>query len=331
MKKTDSPIRIGIIGCGWAASAHGRGYSQLPDLFNVAVVCDPDETAAGSLGRDLSADAVETDWQRVVDEPEVDAVDICLPHHLHHPVAVAAARVGKHVLTEKPLARTVEEGREMVRAAEEADVHLMVAFNERFNWHIRTMKRIVDEGRIGKVYMVRTDHNQNVRFAEKAWFKSREFAGGGALIGSGVHMLDLLRWFGGEASEVFCTTHYMPDRLEGEVAAGVVVTYRDGGIGTLDIMWAAQAEPWYQFLVVYGSEGRATTLGGDITVATSSGVETIAVPDDAPDCFAEEIGHFGNCCVSGETPLTVGSDALKTQEIVAAAYQSAESRSAVRL
>jgi UDP-N-acetyl-2-amino-2-deoxyglucuronate dehydrogenase len=321
-----TPCRIAIIGCGWASSVHAEGYLANPELFTVTLCCDTDENQARLRAAQFPGCRIETEWQSVVSAPDVDAVDICLPHHLHAPVAIAAAQSGKHILIEKPLARTLVEGREMVDAAEEANVALMVAFNERYTWYGQTVRQLVDDGRLGDVYMVRTDHNQDTRFGDDAWYRSVDQVGGGALIGSGIHMLDLLRWFGGEPREVFCALHTIPERLSAEIAAMVTVKYADGGIGSLDISWAAPAEPWYQFLIVYGTEGRITTTGRDVVLATGGETEVFHPPEDEPEngSFVREILHFGECLRDGNPPITSGSDALRTQELLAGAYRSAE-------
>jgi len=334
MQRVKGPVRVGLIGGGWAAWAHGQGYRQLPDLFRVRYVMDVDAGIAAERARDLPGARAVTNARAVLDDPDIDAVDICVPHDLHRPIAIAAAKAGKHVLMEKPLARSYAEGREIVAAAGAAGVQLMIAFNERHRWCMRTIKRLADEGRLGRVYMVRSDHHQNVVKPEGHWLRSKDRSGGGAVIGSGVHLLDLLRWFGGEVSEVFCTSFHMPDRLEGEVAASVTVTYAAGGIGTHDIMWATSGKPWYQFLAVYGTGGRATTFGTDVTFAPiDGGLDTLEMPKEGPftDTFRDELKHFGECLLSGARPITDGADALKTQEIVEAAYRSAETRAVVRL
>jgi predicted dehydrogenase len=328
MSANSPPYGVGIIGCGWAASAHARGYLFDLGLFDVRMCCDTNAAKAAECSALFPHSEPVEEWKAVVESPRVDVVDICLPHHLHHAVTIAAAEAGKHVLIEKPLARSLREGREMVDAVERAGVVLMVAFNERFTWQARKIREIVDSGRIGDVYFVRTDHNQDTSFSEAHWWRSSELVGGGALIGSGVHMLDLLRWFGGEASDVYCATHIMPARLAAEIAASVSLTFANGGLGSLDITWAAPGEPWCQFLIVYGTEGRITSLGRQVVLATGTETETWQPPENDPaqDSFTQEVLHFGTCLRDGVTPMTSARDALKTQELVEAAYRSVAER-----
>ncbi len=333
MSRTKKPFRVAMIGCGGISRAHAQGFRQLSDLFTVRAACDVNVEAANKCAADLPSARVTTDWQEVLGDPEIDAVDILLPHDLHHPVAVAAAEAGKHILLEKPLATTVREGKGIVKAVERAGVACMVAFNERHRWPVRTIKEIVETGRIGEVYLIRTDHNQNPKFAPKQWYRSKAKSGGGALIGSGIHMLDLLHWFGGEVRYVSAVTRHIPGRVDEEAAACVVVQFADDRIGSLDISWAAPRHPWYQFLVVYGTKGTATTLGGDVTISSEAGVETVKTPvqDSYADSFVKEIEYFGECLAGGKQPMTHPADALRSLEICMAAYRSAETHKMVRL
>jgi len=320
------PYRVAILGCGWASSAHAAGYLAHPELFDVRICCDIDADNAATRSAQFPGSRTTSDWRAAVADPDVDVVDVCLLHNLHHPAVMAAAKAGKHVLLEKPLALTADEGREMARAVSDAGTTLMVAFNERHTWHGKTVRRLVDEGRIGDVYLVRTDHNQDTQFDAKPWWKSVEQVGGGALISSGIHMLDQLRWFGGDPVEVFCATQHLAGRHEAEAVAVVTARLPGGGVGTLDMSWAAPHQPWYQFLIVYGTKGRITTLGDDVTIATRDAVETIPRPDDLPehDSFIGEVRHFGECLRDGIAPGTDIHDALRTQEFLDAAYRSAK-------
>lgn len=333
MSRRTKPFRVGMIGCGGISRAHAQGYLQLQELFTVSAVCDLDVDAAKKRAADFPASRVMTDWRQVIDDQEIDAVDVLLPHDLHHAVSIAAAQAGKHVLLEKPLATTVREGKEIVKAVEKSGITCMVAFNERHRWPVKTIREIVDSGRIGEPYLIRTDHNQNPKFAPKQWYRSKAKSGGGALIGSGIHMLDLLHWFGGEVQYVSAVARHLPGRVDEESAASVAIEFTNGCIGSLDISWAAPRHPWYQFLIVYGAKGTATTLGGDVTVSTEAKVETISTPvqDSFLDSFVNEIRYFGECLVKGKQPMTHPTDALKSLELCMAAYRSAEKHTMVRL
>src|SRR5919204_465773 len=149
------------------------------------------------------------------------------------PATLDALDAGAHVLVEKPIATTLEEADRMVEAARRAGKLLMVGHNERYDPQYREMKRLVDAGMLGTIFCARADHNQNFRRAGEHWLKSNRQAGGGVLIGSGIHRIDLLRWLVGEITQVFNVQVAQPDRLEGEACALTTVVFANGAIGEL--------------------------------------------------------------------------------------------------
>ncbi len=327
---------MALVGCGNIAHAHARGYKALPQLFRVVAVCDVDEERAGRMAQELGAEKVYHDYRQVADDPEVEAVDVCLPHDLHAPVAIACARAGKHVLVEKPLATSMEEGREMVRTAKEAGVKLMVAFNERYDPVNRRMKELVDEGKLGRIFLLRLDHNQNVCVPEGHWIRSRKRMGGcgGVVFGSMPHRLDLLRWFGGEVEKVYGLTFEMPERMEGPVSAVALMRMRSGATGEVTAVWACANPAWYEGAWVYGTKGSAysvTWRGGRSELFFDDGERRTKVDVEPADSFTEEIRHFGECILEDKEPLTNGEDALKSLELSVAIWRAAEKGRVVNL
>lgn len=317
------------MGCGNIAHAHARGYKALTDLFRVVAVCDADEARARRMAQELGAAKVYRDFRQVVDDPEVDALDVCLPHDLHAPVAIAAARAGKHVLVEKPLAASLEEGRKMVRAAREAGVKLMVAFNERYDPINRAMKALIDEGKLGEIFLLRLDHNQNVRVPEGHWIRSRRRMGGcgGVVFGSMPHRLDLLRWLGGEVEEVYSLPFEMPERMEGPISAVALMRMESGATGEVTAVWACANPAWYEGAWVYGTKGAVycvTWRGGRSELFFDDGERARKVEVEPADSFVEEIRHFGECILKDEEPLTGGEEALRSLALSAAVCKAAE-------
>src|SRR6266536_4072620 len=139
------PVRVALIGCGGIATAHLIGYDALHELGRIVVACDTDAESARRRAEETGAEPA-TDVAAVLERDDVEAVDLCLPHDLHEPVARAAAAAGKHVLVEKPIARDLAEADRMIAACAAAGVHLMVAHCQRFSADRQTAKRLVDEG-----------------------------------------------------------------------------------------------------------------------------------------------------------------------------------------
>ncbi len=323
-----APIRLGLIGAGGIAGAHARGYRQLAaeGLVQVTAVCDGVADAARRRAQELSAPHTCSDYRDLL-SLDVDAVDICLPHDLHAEVALAAIARGKHALVEKPLATTLEDAQRMVRAARAAGVVLQVGHNERFDPQYQEMKRLLGEGVLGEVFAARADHNQHLRLPEGHWLRSAARSGGGALVGSGIHRVDLLRWFLGEVTEVYSVQRTLPDRLEGEAAALTTLRFGTGAIATLSTNWAVRRAPWYELMWLYGTRGSVHNVGGlhlDSEDRRDCDAGFVQVPLGAADSFTEEIRHFLHAVVTGTTPLTSGEEGVLTLAVCLAAYRSAE-------
>lgn len=325
-----APLKVGLVGCGLHATAHVEALLAVSELVRVTAVCDVDPKRAGTCGARLRAERVFTDYDEFLAESEVDAVDLCLPHGEHAPATVKAARAGKHVLVEKPIARTLAEADAMIDAARSAGVTLMVAHNQRFHPEHLRIRDLLDEGAIGRIYCARADHNQDFQPPAGHWIRLREPTGGGAMIGYGVHRIDLLRWFVGEVEEVASFQVVLPGRFEGETSAVTILRFSGGGIGEIAINWSARHPPWADMLYLYGDRGSIHNVGGlHLHSDRRGGPGPVDVPFADP--FAEQIRHFARSVLDGWEPLTNGSDARKTLEVCLAAYESARSGQVVRL
>jgi predicted dehydrogenase len=315
------PIKIGIIGCGGISRAHARGYENLTDLFQIVATCDVNEASAIERGQQLGAKHVFTDYEKMLKEADIDAVDVCLPHDIHAEVSINALNSGKHVLVEKPIATTLSEADSMISSADKAGMKLMVALNERYDPAHERIKQMIDDGTLGKLLCIRIDHNQNVLLPEGHWIRSRERLGGGVLIGSGIHRVDLLRWFGGEVNKIANFWVKQPERMEGEVAVVMNALFESGCIGEVTALWAVRKAPWYEGVWVYGTEGSVYRING-LFWDSPEGYTKLDVPE--ADSFTEELRHFGNCIIGDHIPLTNGKEARRSLEVVLAAYRSAE-------
>ncbi|MBT3266563.1 Gfo/Idh/MocA family oxidoreductase [Candidatus Poribacteria bacterium] len=322
-------LRVALIGCGGIAATHVHGYAALPpEDVRVTVVCDADRGSAEALARRAGATQVDEDWATTVARTDIDAVDVCLPHDLHAPVAIAAAEHGKHVIVEKPLATTLADADAMIAAAERSGVVLMCALCERYHPEYECIKEIVDSGVLGDPVLARIDHNQDVEMPPGHWIRQAERIGGGAIASAGCHRLDLLRWYFGEVAAVSSFGYRDPGRMAGEVAGVVNMRFESGAIGTLTINWMSRRRPWYESIWLEGTRGSVHNHGG-------VHVHSLDVPEwsedyvrlDVPtaDPFAAELRHFVRCIQTGSTPLTDGREARRTMAVALAAYESERS------
>ncbi|MFF5157584.1 Gfo/Idh/MocA family protein [Streptomyces sp. NPDC000348] len=204
------PLRIGMVGYAFMGAAHSQGWRtagrvfDLPLTPHMAVICGRDADAVRAAADRHGWAETETDWRALVERDDVDLVDICTPGDSHAEIALAALAAGKHVLCEKPLANTVAEAEAMTRAAEEAAARgqvAMVGFNYRRVPATALARRMVAEGRIGKLRHVRVAYLQDWLVDPQfplTWRLRREHAGSGSLGDLGAHIVDLAQYLAGE-------------------------------------------------------------------------------------------------------------------------------------
>ncbi|MEU2159353.1 Gfo/Idh/MocA family oxidoreductase [Streptomyces sp. NPDC019396] len=186
----EPPLKVGVIGLGWAGQQHLLGYKALPGVEVVGLSGkEPDTLHA--LGGEHGIDGLFESWEQLLDEADLDAVSVAAPNFLHAPIAIAALKRGIHVLSEKPIARNGAEGQLMVDAARSAGRVLDVAFNHRLRGDVQALGEVLRRGDLGRPYYARASWMRRKGIPQLGgWFTSRELAGGGPLADIGVHVLD---------------------------------------------------------------------------------------------------------------------------------------------
>ena len=241
----------------------------------MTAVADVVEETARRRAVELDA-AAYTDFREMIFEAEIDAVDICLPHHLHAEAIVAAAQAGKHILCEKPLYLTVLQADEVQQAVSAAGVTLMCAHNQLYLPAVAKAKQSLDDGVLGTVYEVRTTDSFYNDFDPQnmGWRASTATSGGGELMDTGYHPTYLMLHFAG-GSPVDATALLSRHRLrfmEGEDSAQVLVRFDNGVVGQLVTSWAYDAPPGTERFSVVGERGSLRSDGRSLTI-TLRGVE----------------------------------------------------------
>ncbi|MCU7707531.1 Gfo/Idh/MocA family oxidoreductase [Priestia sp. JV24] len=205
-------LNVGMIGGGFMGKAHALAYAGMPMFFWPApavpqrhTVVDVTEELAKDAAERLGFENYSSDWRKVVEDPEIDIIDIVTPNDSHAEIAIAAAKAGKHIISEKPLARTAAEAKTMLDAVKEAGVKHMVAFNYRRTPAVALAKKYIEEGRIGKILNFRGTYLQDWSAdpnSPLSWRFQKERAGSGALGDIGTHVIDFARYLVGDISEV---------------------------------------------------------------------------------------------------------------------------------
>src|SRR5687767_9336194 len=161
------PLNIGMIGYGFMGRAHSNAYRKVWNFFDLEyrpvlkAACARNKETIQAFADQWGYESIETDWKKLLDRKDIDAVDICTPNNLHKEIAIAAAAAGKMILCEKPLAMNVAEGKEMVAAVEKAKVPNMVWYNYRRIPAVTLAKKLIEEGRLGKIFHYRAKFLQD--------------------------------------------------------------------------------------------------------------------------------------------------------------------------
>jgi predicted dehydrogenase len=192
------PLRVGVVGLGFAGTTALDAFRSLPGVEVVALAGQEQERLE-ELGASRGVPNLYNDWEDLVARDDLDVVSIGVPNHLHHPIAIAALGSGKHVFCEKPLAPTGDLAQEMVDAARAADRVLEIAFNHRRRADVQYLRRYLDEHDIGRIYHARSSWRRRVGIPGLgSWFTNRQMAGGGPMVDLGPHMLDIALHLMGE-------------------------------------------------------------------------------------------------------------------------------------
>jgi predicted dehydrogenase len=252
------PLNIGMIGYGFMGRAHSNAYRKVNHFFDLEhqpvlkAVCARDAAKAQAFAEKWGYESIETDWRKLIERSDIDAVDICTPNNLHRDIALAAAAAGKMILCEKPLAMNVAEGEEMTEAVEKAGVPNIVWYNYRRVPAVTLAKRLIEEGRLGRIFHYRAVFLQD-------WTISTDLPQGGtalwrldaAAAGSGVtgdllaHCIDTALWLNGSISTVSAMTEtFIKERkhtLTGKVepvkiddACAFLARFENGSLATFE-------------------------------------------------------------------------------------------------
>lgn len=274
-------------------------------------------------------------FEEVCRDPNVNAVFVCTPHHLHTAHALAAIQAGKHVLCEKPLTIATEDGAALVEAAQKAGVVLAVAYYRRFYPVLEKLREIVQAGTLGaltSVQMVCRAYSLPPRPAPGAappagWRTRVEEAGGGGLTDVGSHRLDLLFWLLGDAISVSATTERIETWLEGEDQANVSILFANRVNGSLDQSWCSRTPR--DSIEVFGTHGSATVPdleGTRLVLQVATSVETVETAPRSPATHRPLVEDFVRVLQSGGSVRCSGADGLRTTQIIELAYRAARER-----
>ena len=321
-------LKVGLIGGGGIASAHIKGYREHAGKIAITAVADAVEQTAVARGEELGATPY-TDYRELLAKEDVDAVDICLPHHLHKDAIVAAAEAGKHILCEKPLCLSADEAADVRSVVNDHGVTLMCAHNQLFMPTVAKAKELLDAGTIGTVYEVRTTDSffNNFDPSSMGWRASAKTSGGGELIDTGYHPTYLMLHLAGgmpvEATAML-STHRLKF-MEGEDSAQVLIRFDNGVVGQMVTSWAYQPADSTERFSAVGELGSLHSDGTSLSYRLRSG-ETETFELEPVDTFVAEIGHFADSLLGRTRPLHTEEEGIAVLGILLAAYEGSRTK-----
>jgi predicted dehydrogenase len=285
MSVAKKPLNIGMIGYGFMGRAHSNAYRKVNQFFDLAyrpvlkAVCARNAENAQQFADRWGYETIETDWRRLIERPDIDAVDICTPNNLHKEIALAAAAAGKIILCEKPLAMDVAEGEQMCQAVEQAKVANIVWYNYRRVPAVTLAKQLIDEGRLGRIFHYRAVFLQD-------WTISADLPQGGTALwrldvdaaGSGVtgdllaHCIDTAIWLNGGIADVTAMTEtFIKERkhnLTGQMAkvgiddaCAFLCHFQNGSLGTFESTRYARG---HKALYTFEINGERASIAWDL-------------------------------------------------------------------
>jgi predicted dehydrogenase len=278
-------LNIGLIGYGFMGRTHSNAYHKVKHFFDIPyepvlkVVCGLVEEEAKAFAEKWEYESYVTDWHKVIEDENVDVVEICVPNNLHAEIAIAAAKAGKAICCEKPLALNVEQAEQMVKAIEDAKVPNIVSFNYRRVPAVTLAKMLIDEGRLGKIFHYRANFLQD-------WTISTEVPQGGMATwrldvkaaGSGVtgdllaHCIDTAMWHNGPITDVSAVTEtFVKERMHAETgkvepvgiddACTFICHYDNGSLGNFESTRYARG---HKALYTFEINGEKASIAWDL-------------------------------------------------------------------
>lgn len=328
-------MRVGIAGVGFMGTTHAAAWAETE--AEIAGFLHKTEEGALPLAQRYGAKAYQ-DLDAML--AGVDVVDICTPTHLHHEQVLQAAAAGKDIVCEKPIARTIEQGEEMIAACRAAGVKLLLAHVVRFFPEYALAKAAVDRGDIGQIAVVRLAREAfQPKKAANNWFVDFDKSGG-MMLDLMIHDLDYARWVAGEVDSVFAKSITANHPAAGVDHGLVILTHRNGAISHVAGSWAYPPPEFHTSLEIAGSQG-LLEFNSDATAPISlhlreeegGGAPDVPLPGSplSESPYATQIKEFYGALVH-DTPVRVSAeDGLAALQIALASIESAHTGAAVAL
>lgn len=349
----DRNLGFGIVGCGVIAPWHMAGIEAAKGAKLVAV-CDAEEKKAKKLGQEKQVNYY-TDLDKMLKQDDLNVICLCTPSSLHPGQAIAGAKAGKHIITEKPMATTLEKADEMINVCRQQKVKLACIFQRRATEPFRSVKQALEKQELGKIILgdcYLKYYRSQAYYDSAGWRGTWEFDGGGALMNQGIHMIDLLQWYMGEVETIYGSAQTLARRIEVEDTAVAVLKFRNGALGVIEGTTSVFPADIPHRLEIHGEKGSILIEGEGIKRWVTGGPD--GEPVDKVEHREEDekkktkqaivsptsittLGHqiqiqdMVDAVNEDRTPVVPGEEGRKSLEIILGIYESSKSGKPVRL
>jgi predicted dehydrogenase len=316
-------LALCIVGCGQFARTFVQGVHPMRDDLDL-FFASRDLTRARAYAAQFQDRGAFGSYAAAAADPRVEALYLCTPHHLHQAHVILAAQAGKHILVEKPIARTLAEGQAMIAEVQRAGVTLMVAENAHFMAAVRQCKVLIARGCAGTLRVVQL--HEETPFQPGQWRSRRALNGGGVFIDSGIHKVHILRYLAGEPVHLYAAA--LPQALtqhEGEDGMVVMTRGAGGVVGVIHHAWTSPQRPAPPWVAVSGTRGRLSFELGAPWLRWEQGnaEQTWQCPGDASGLIPM-VQAFRESIRTGQEPEMSGAEGLRDLAVVLKAYESME-------
>ncbi len=323
------PVRVAIIGAGGVAGAHIKGFLRHKDKMRCVAMADVSQENLRKRAAEFAeAPRTFSDWKVMLKEmaDQIDAVDICLPHHLHGSSILDACAAGKHVICEKPMCTSLEEADRIVEAVRKSGITYMSAHNQLFMPAVEEAKRMIESGELGRIYWIRSQdcfiagHTDRSKWG---WRADRKTQGGGELIDTGYHpTYRLLHLAGSRPAHIHGIMGRFALNIDGEDTASVHVRFENGILGEILTSWAMRLPFGTHHIHVIGEKGQLFGSDNMLFHLPKDASEPARRTFDEVDTFVAELLHFAVCLRGGRRPLHSAEEGRAVLEIILGASES---------
>lgn len=315
-------IRMLLIGLNDHHLEHIESFKKNKDILIVGV-CDANEAMAVNISALFDNCPYYTDYVKAIDACEADSVFICLPHFLYYPAVKKALHKGLHIFKEKPLAMTIQESRSIASTLSTKKLSLIVVSQRRFHFTYRKAKELLST--IGKPKLAILSYLLS-RYAE-GWRMFGRFSGGGVILDSGYHFIDLMVFLFGKPNSVTSTMQIAPIGDGHDTEDNAVLTFKYSADFVANIILSREAKQKEESIIVYGESGTLSVNRTSLTIDYSDSRDSIMIEanKDWNLAFDNQLQHFVEAVMSKTNPLTDFKTTFINSSIIHASYVSAKS------